>query len=139
MKRILLACCLVAAAGSVSYAQGVKPQPVAVTHDVAPVVSKADFNTKVNQLNTALTSNKTDEARAKWEDVHKLMMDELRVTKYKIRDAMEAKNDADQKKYTDHMMKQRTIYSETLRLKDDMATNKAKMAEKLNEFSATIL
>jgi hypothetical protein len=140
MKRILIACCLLAASASVSYAQGVAaPTPVAATKDAAPVVSKSDFTAKVTLMNTMLTKNQTTEAKAKWEELHATMMDALRVTKYKIKDAMEAKNDVDQKKYTELMMKQRNIYSETIRMKDDLSTNKVKMNEKLNEFAATIL
>jgi hypothetical protein len=133
MKRILLACCLLAATCSFSYAQStVAPQ--------TPTVSKTEFTTQVGQLNTLLTSNKIDDAQHKWDDVHKIMMNGLAVTKNKIRIAHEANNQEEIKKYSDVMVKQRNLYSEILQLaRGDMGANKAQLKEKLQDFGTTIL
>ena len=134
MKRILLACCMIAASCSFSYAQNAAPLP----QNQLPAVSKTEYTSQVTQLNTLISTNKMDAAKTKWDEVHRAIQEGLRVTKYKIRDAQVAHNDADVKKYTEVMMKQRDLYSTILKLKEDMATNKTLLNDKLKEFGATI-
>lgn len=125
---------MLAASCTLTYAQSATPQP--------PVVTKAQFTSQVTALNTVLTTNNTEAANAKWEDVHRTMINELTVIKYKMRDAQEAKNETEMKKYTEVMIKQRNVYSEVLKLARDekgMAPNKTQINEKLKEFGNMIL
>jgi hypothetical protein len=105
-----------------------------------PTVSKTEYSAQVGQMKTLLTSNKVEDAQKKFEDVHKMMLNTLAITKSKMREANDAHNQEEMKKLTDHMIKQRDLYSQILQLvRGDMASNKAKLDEKLKEFGATIL
>lgn len=132
MKRILLACALLAASCSLTYAQSTVP--------ATPTVSKTEYTAQVGQMNTLLTSNKVEDAQKKFEDVHKMMLNGLAITKSKIREAHEANNQDEVKKLTDHMVKQRNLYSEILQMeRSNIAGNKTQLNDKLKEFGTTIL
>lgn len=99
-------------------------------------VSKAEFNTKVSQLNTLLDQNKADEAKIVWEDVHKMMMASMSNIKTKIN---EASSNTDKDKLTNLMKGQFAIYSAVIKVRDNMVQNKTTIKTKLKEFGAGIL
>ncbi len=127
MKRILLACCLVAASCGITLAQ------------TNATVSKTEFTAKAQQLNTLIATNKVADSKAKWDEVHKMIMMEFAVVKIKIRDAQASANEADKKKYTDVMMSQQLIYNDIIKLKEDLAGNKEKLNAKLVEFTSKMI
>jgi hypothetical protein len=127
MKRILLVCCLIAASCGMTYAQS------------SATVSKTEFTTKAQQLNTLIAANKMADSKTKWDEVHKMILMEFAVIKLKIRDAQNAGNEADKKKYTDVMMSQQLIYNDIIKLKEDLAGNKEKLNAKLVEYTAKMI
>ena len=127
MKRILLACFLVAATCTVAPIQRASAQ---VTH-----VSAADFTTQVNLLDSYIAAGNMTAANATWTTVHNMMLSILAYTKNSI---MLAATPADKTAYVAVMTNQRTIYSAVWALKSDLATNRTALHTKLGEFDATI-
>ncbi len=92
----------------------------------------------MGQLKTLLDAGNATEGKAKWEEVHKLMLNALGVTKYSISDAISAGNETLKTHYTEVMLNQRKIYGETVKLRDDLVTNRVALNAKLIEFGGTI-
>lgn len=122
MKKILLICCLVAATNILVYAQGVP-------------VSKSEYAAQVSKLNALLDQNKATEAKAVWEDVHKMMMNEMSNIKYKIKDA----NAGEKDRLMNVMKNQFAIYSSIIQVREKMVEHKATVKNKLKEFGAGML
>jgi hypothetical protein len=138
MKRILLfVCCMYAASTTVTYAQQATPQANA-TGTQRPTVSKTEYNAKVAKLNSLANQGKKDEARATFDELHPMLHAALGATKYRIKDAMDAQNDAQKAHYMDVMKKQNTLYNDIVMMRQDLITNKDNMNRKLNEFGTTI-
>lgn len=133
MKRILFVCFLLASACTFSHAQTAQaPNKV--------VVTKADYNTAVSQLNTLLAANKAEEAKAKFEEVHKMMMASMVTTKGKVRDAYNANNKAEADNLTKHASQQYEVYYKALMIgRGDILAGKTKLAEHLSEFGTMML
>jgi len=127
MKRILLACFLVAATCTVAPIQRASAQ---VTH-----VSAADFTTQVNLLDSYIAAGNMTAANTTWLTVHNMMISILGYSKNSI---MTAATPADKTTYTNILTTQRTIYSAVWALKTDLATNRTALHTKLGEFDATI-
>lgn len=136
MKRILLVCCLLSVSATATFAQA-KPQPPTTT--ARSIVSKNDYYVKMNEFNTLIADNKMDAAKAKWEELHKMMGAAISDSRYRL-DDVNKKNDANEKTAAlAQVKKQRTIYGDLLQLKNDMAANKDIIKQKLTEFSTTML
>ena len=133
MKRILFVCCLLAATCTVTYTQS-----YAQSSPTRPTVSKADFTAKVAQLKTLLDAGNAVDGKAKWEEVHKMMLSALGVTKYKIKDAIDAHNDVDKAHYTDVTINQRNLYYDIVKMRNDLVANRVSLNTKLTAFGATI-
>jgi hypothetical protein len=128
MKQILFVCCMLAAAGNDIYAQ---QQSVPVANVPVPV-SKSEFAQKVKELNKLLGKDKIEDANALFTTINKMANTQLGQTRLKMK---EAKNDADKKMYAEATTKQRIVFADALRLKqEDMAGNRKLIIDKLNEF-----
>ncbi len=136
MKRILLVCCLLSVSATATFAQA-KQKATATT---APtVVSKNDYYVKMNELNTLLADKKMDAAKAKWDELHTMMGTAMSDSRYRL-DEVTRRNDANERAAAlAQVKKQRGIYAELMQLKNDMATNKELIKQKLTEFSTTML
>lgn len=141
MKRILLICCLVAASGTIAFAQEAQPQSQSrsSTAFTRPSISKSDYTAGVSQLYALAEQGKKDEAQAKFDDVHKMMHSSFGVLKFKIRDAVEAHNETEKTRLMAVMNKQTAIYNEVIKLRSDVVTNRKAMNEKLIEFGTGII
>lgn len=148
MKRILLISSLVVASTG-AFAQSKTPvapattspavaQQANMTREVSLPVSKNNFVEQVKQLDLMISSNKMDDAKNKWNEVANMMMSSLRETAGKMKAANDSKNEEDKKRTMEQMTKQRLIYSETMRLREDMTANREKLNTKLNEFSTVM-
>ena len=125
MKNVLLACLLLVATGSMSYAQA--PRPTA---------SKSDFTTKVNDLNSLILAGNMTAAQAKWDDINKIAINEFGVLKFRIKDDEATGNTADKTHCQALNASQRTLFSDAVALKNNMATNRAALIAKLTSFAA---
>ncbi|MCF8449757.1 MAG: hypothetical protein K9G49_07795 [Taibaiella sp.] len=128
MKQILFVCCMLAAVGNDIYAQ---QQSVPVANAPVPV-SKSEFAQKVKELNKLLGKDKIEDANALFTTINKMANTQLGQTRLKMK---EAQNDADKKKYAEATTKQRIVFADALRLKqENMAGNRKLIIDKLNEF-----
>ena len=138
MKRILMISSLIVVSYTGAMAQTqAKAQANATAGNVAtarPTLSKNDFVAKTTQLKTLLDANNADGAKAKWAEVHQMLMTELNITKHKIFEGGEANKTHN----TDVMIQQRDIYMALIKMKDDLITNKLAINDKLSAFAATM-
>ncbi|MBC7554194.1 MAG: hypothetical protein H7257_09460 [Taibaiella sp.] len=125
MKRILLSCFLITAAcaGTIQKA-----------HAQSSAVSVAAFTAKVNLLDSFIFVGDMTHANTTWTEVHNMLLAELAVTKGNIASASSA---AASTSYTTVMNNQYSIYNVIWSLKADLATNRAALHTKLNDFAAT--
>ena len=129
MKRILVACCMLAAVAHTSHAQQQQSAQVA---NVPVPVSKSEFAQKVKELNKLLGKDKIEDANALFTTINKMANTQMGQTRLKMKDAQ---NDADKKKYAEATTKQRIVFADALRLKqENMAGNRKLIIDKLNEF-----
>ena len=125
MKNILLACLLLAATSTISYAQA--PRPTA---------SKSDFTTKVNDLNTLILAGNLTAAKTKWDQINTIAINEFGVLKFRIKDDVASGNTADNAHCQALNSSQRALFLDAISLKDNMATNRAALIAKLTAFAA---
>ena len=148
MKRIFLITSLVAASTG-AFAQSKTPvapastspaiaQQANMSREVTPAVSKNAFAAEVKELDGLIAANKMEEAKNKWNEVSNVMMNSLREMAGKVRTANESKNEEDKKRAMEQMTKQRVIYGESMKLREDMAANREKLNAKLNEFTTVM-
>lgn len=129
MKRILLSFILLVSATVASFAQSTPPL------DVATPVSKTEYVAKVNALNDALLAGNTTLAETLFGQVNTLLTDEMKVMRYKLRDAT---TEAERTTYRDVIKNQRMHYSTALNMKQaGMTPNRAPMIAALNDFGNT--
>ena len=128
MKNILLACLLLAATSSVTYAQA--PRPTA---------SKSDFITKVGELNKLLLASDLPGATAKWDEINKIAQSEFGVLKFKLIDDAAIKDTADQARCLKLNASQRTIFTNVQALKNNLIPNRVPLINNLNLFAADML
>lgn len=126
MKQLLLTCCLLVAACTMSLAQSAQ-------------VSKTVFNDRVIQLNNLLNQGKTDEANAAWNEVNQMMMAEMASIKQKMRDAVTAQNQQQQTQLMKLADSQYALYAGAVGLHVNMTKNKKEINTKLTQFGAAIL
>ncbi len=125
MKRFIMIMGMLVTTAAYSNAQQVSQPGTTV------VVSKSDFGKKVSDLNQLLANDKLSEAKDVFEEITKMAYTEIGALRDKSRAAA---TEADKKKYSDLTMSQRLLFSEVLKLRDDMANNKKPINDKLNEF-----
>ncbi len=128
MKRILLACILVAATCTVGSIQRASAQTV--TH-----ISASAFTAEINLLDSYIGAGNMTAAQSTWDTVNNMMISVLGYTKNSIRTAA---TPADKTTYTNLVTNQRTIYQTIWTLKTDLAANRVALHTKLGEFDATI-
>jgi hypothetical protein len=129
MKRFLLLCCLVAASTTYVQAQHESAPPL----DVAAPVSVSDFSSKVKELNKQLGKGDATAADKTFADIDQMVHAELKVVRYKMRDAA---NKEEVTKYGELTQKQRMLFAKVLEMKrKSMMENKAEIVQKLNELA----
>jgi hypothetical protein len=139
MKRILFIAGIIAFTSNMALAQGTATTKPAATNmqateqQHAPAFSKADLTAKVGELKAALNSGNAAAAQAKWNEVNKVMIGALGMSKYHLLNDGEASKAAN----TDALINQRNIYAQIAKLKNDLIGNKAALSSKLDEFAAT--
>lgn len=129
MKRILLACFLLAGAASVA------PTQHASAYSAAAPVTVASFTAKVNLMDSQIGAGSMTAAQATWEEIHTMMLSVLGVTKNSI---YTAPTPASKTAYETILNNQTVIYQAAWNLKPNLATNRALIKAKLLEFAATI-
>ncbi|MES2701760.1 MAG: hypothetical protein V4649_03930 [Bacteroidota bacterium] len=125
MKKLVLICCI-AAASTMAFGQGTR-------------ITKSGFNAKAGQLNLLLEQSRADEAKATWDEVHKMMMSEMTGVKYAMREAITASNTAEVTRLKSVIQTQFAAYSSIIKVRSNMVQNKALIKAKLNEFGTRIL
>ncbi len=130
MKRILFACFLLTATCAPTlYVQQ------AIAHPVTTPVTQADFNTKINLMDSYIGAGNMTAAQATWEEVHTMMLNVLHTTKESISGAATpAAKDA----FMAVLNNQTNVYYQVWALKPDLATNRTAIHTKLVDFKATI-
>jgi hypothetical protein len=125
MKRILFAC-IIAAATSAAFAQ-------------TATVSKTDFISQTNQLNTYITGNQTAQAQTKWAQLDGEMKTFLNATTHNLDVAKAAGNATDIAHYTDVMQHQMQAYNDAGQFfRGDMVQFKLQLKGALTNFSNTL-
>jgi hypothetical protein len=132
MKRLLFSFVFTAAFAVVSFAQSAPP-----ALDQATPVSHAAYVAKVNELNTAIAAHNSVAAETLFGEVNQMVNDEMKVVRYKMRDATSA---AERTKYVDLTKTQRGLFSNVMNMKQSgsMTENRVQLIEALNAFGATI-
>jgi hypothetical protein len=130
MKRIILACFLLTAAGSFTLVQQASAQSTPITH-----TTLADFTAKINLMDSYIGAGNMTAAQSTWEDVHKMMLNVLAVSKQSI---YSATSPADKDNHVAILQNQQTIYFQIWKMKPDLATNRSAIHSKLVDFGATI-
>jgi hypothetical protein len=127
MKRIILACFLLTATCTLSSIQQASAQ-------ITASVTKANFTTKVNLMDTQIGAGNITAAQITWNQIHDWMKTILNDTKY----AMAGATGATLTSYTTYQATQATLYKEIWALKSDLATNRVLIKTKLLDFANTI-
>lgn len=128
MKRILLACFLLTATCTLSSIQQASAQ-------IASSVTRANFNTKVNQMDTQIGAGNLTGAQTTWTAIHEWMKTILNDTKHTVQSAPSTSASSTAMGY---LNTQESLYREIWTLKNDMATNRVALKTKLLAFSNTI-
>jgi len=127
MKKIFLLCCLFAATRVCTFAQA----PVKVT--------KSEFTEKSSQLNTLIEQNKTDEAKAAWVEIEKMIQKEFAAFEPEFDQAEKNHDDVNKKNLADIIHTQMGIYTQLSLLTVDLTANKVKINDNLKEFADKLL
>ena len=125
MKRIFLACSLLIATLALSPIQ----------HASAQAVTAASFNVQVNQMDTYIGAGNLTMAQATFDSLNAMMKSVLGVTKNSISSAA---TPADKATYQGIIRNQINLYHAIWPLRTDLATNRAAIHAKLEDFDATI-
>ena len=127
MTRIFFAFFLFTATATIATTQHVAAQTVAVT--------AASFTVKVDQMDAYIASGNLTSAQTTFGEIDNMMQSVLATTKASIRSAA---TPADKTSAQNIMRNQFAIYQAIWKLKADLATNRAAIRTKLQEFDLTI-
>lgn len=127
MKRLLLACCLVAASGTVVMAQN----KAAVTSQDQKVDPKLMFASKVNELEANITRKDEQTAKSTYMQLAGMMQTRI-AEKQKAYDA--ATSDAQRKELAKQKKEQEQLYMDTKNLYPTIGTNGTEMVKKMRAF-----
>jgi hypothetical protein len=129
MKRILFACFLLTATCGATFVQP------AVAQTSMAVVTAADFNAKVNQLDAQIAAGNTTGAQATWSVINDMMKSVLGASKSKIASAA---TPADREAAMTLNRNQVTTYRAIWGLKNDLTANRTALHTQLGAFAGTI-
>jgi len=133
MKRLMFLFCLIMATTTATQAQHNDAPPL----DVAAPISVSDYNNKVKELNKLLDKGDATAAENTFADIQNIVNAELKVVRYKMRDAA---NKEEVTKYSELTQKQRTLYANILAQKrNNMVTNKTEVIQKLKELGGLFI
>ena len=127
MKRILFAFFLFTAAATVATTMQANAQTLAVT--------AASFTAKVDLMDSYIGAGNMAAAQATWNEIHEMEKSVLAKTKASIYGSTTT---ADKENYNTILRNQVSIYKAIWTLKTDLATNRAAIHTKLQEFDLTI-
>jgi len=109
-------------------------QQTAATEQIE--VTKSEFSALVTELGKMLDKDKKAEAEQLFTEINKLANAEFGSTREKMR---HAQNDADKSRYSALTVKQRNMFAQVLKMRqENMIANKEQIMEQLEAFSATI-
>ena len=121
MKRLLLTAIIAMVGVTATYAGNENDK-----------VTKANFVAKVNLMDSYLGQHQLDNAKATWEEIHKMMMAEFNIIKTHVRNAS---NDAESQKYITLIGTEEGIYRDIWAMKPDLAKNREAIHARLLDFS----
>ncbi len=99
-------------------------------------VTKSEFSALVAELGKLLDKDKKAEAEQLFTEINKLANAEFGSTREKMR---HAQNDADKSRYSALTVKQRNMFAQVLKMRqENIIANKQQIMEQLEAFSATI-
>ncbi len=99
-------------------------------------VTKSEFSALVAELGKLLDKDKKSEAEQLFTEINKLANAEFGSTRAKMR---HAQNDADKSRYSALTVKQRNMFAQVLKMRqENIIANKQQIMEQLEAFSATI-
>lgn len=99
-------------------------------------VTKSEFSALVAELGKLLDKDKKSEAEQLFTEINKLANAEFGSTREKMR---HAQNDADKSRYSALTVKQRNMFAQVLKMRqENIIANKQQIMEQLEAFSATI-
>lgn len=99
-------------------------------------VSRSEFSALVTELGKLLDKDKKAEAEQLFTEINKLANAEFGSTREKMR---HAQNDADKSRYSALTVKQRNMFAQVLKMRqENIIANKQQIMEQLEAFSATI-
>jgi hypothetical protein len=125
MKNILLACVLLTATSTITYAQAIRP-----------TASKSDLVTKQGQLNTFILAGDMTNAQLKWAEINKVVQNEFGVIKFRLIDDAKSGDMVDKALCLKRNSSQRTLYADMVVQKNNLVTNRAALMSDLNLFEA---
>lgn len=99
-------------------------------------VTKSEFSALVTELGKLLDKDKKAEAEQLFTEINRLANAEFGSTREKMR---HAQNDADKSRYSALTVKQRNMFAQVLKMRqENIIANKQQIMEQLEAFSATI-
>lgn len=125
MKNILLACVLLAATSTISYAQARRP-----------TASKSDLVTKQGQLNAFILASDMANAQLMWAEINKVVQNEFGVIKFRLIDDAASGDTVDKALCLKRNSSQRTLYIDMQTQKNNLVTNRAALMNDLTLFEA---
>jgi hypothetical protein len=136
MKLKLLGCCLALITWTISFAQTDTSRSANSPNSVsASDVSKGEFLTRVEKLDTYLRLEKMDMAKVEFDEIQNTMSTVVGNIARKVRAANISNNEALAKEYLEIMNGQRGLFAQVLQLKGDLIFNRKSIHEKLEIFS----
>lgn len=126
MKRLLLACFLVAAGSSVALAQNANPATQGVTDN-----SKQLFTSKVSEWSAAVSRNRPEISNKVFSDIAGMMQNRIAEDN---RALAAATSDAEKTTLKNKIKEEQNLYSEIKMLSTDVTKNSAEMKTKLMSF-----
>lgn len=118
MKRLLLACCILALTGTAASAQTAK-QTAPVQESTAAIEPKLLFSSKINELDAFLTRGVTSEAQKAFQDLLSMMTNRMKENK-------------DQKSAV--AKQQQELYTAAKQLSGDLQKNHKPLVESMHKF-----
>jgi len=133
MKKILLACSLLAITSSTVMAQN--SLSASNTISEAPKFKKINFISKASEIDATISRQRPDLAQNSFSDISAIMVYFIGQNNNLLNDNHSKADKTEVKKTMDLQNK---LYSEIKMLSPDIVKNREKLAEKFKEFAATL-
>ena len=146
MKLKLLLCTFFAIICAKSYSQtpagkqvvpGTQLQLQQTKKDL-PIVSKSEFLAVTRQLDNLLIEHKTEEAKAKWTEVSKMLNQSFSLSEERGHGLQKSGDKVAVAKYADKMNDQTRIHARITVLANNMENNRSELNDALKEFAENL-